>query len=212
MDPRFKMKLIEFSFSKIYGEDAGMWIKIIDDNVHELFYEYSTPALPPPETFVGGGNEIVPKTETLEGASQESHNIDVSSQDVTLISVGDGLSDFEVYISEITSTQQMKSELDQYLEESLLPRAQEFDILGWWKLNRIKYPILSRMASDILSIPFSTLAPDSLFDTKNKMMDSYRGSLRPVTLEALICAKDWFQYASSTSQVQSETLKPDFKV
>ncbi|KAA8541937.1 hypothetical protein F0562_023089 [Nyssa sinensis] len=182
MDPRFKMKLVEFSFSKIYGEDAELWIKIVDEGVHELFLEYIVQLLPPP-TFVEGGNEVLAKTEM--------------PQEGTLLSADDGLSDFDVYISEITGNQQMKSELDQYLDESLLPRGQDFDILGWWKLNRQKYPTLSKMASDILSIPVSTVAPDSVFDTVSKKMDSYRSSLRPLTLEALICAKDWLQYGCS---------------
>ncbi|MGV7927246.1 hAT family dimerization domain-containing protein, partial [Mycobacterium kansasii] len=69
----------------------------------------------------------------------------------TLLTSGDGLLDFDVFISEMSSNQQTKSELDQYLEESLLPRIQEFDILEWWKLNKLKYPTLSKMARDVLA-------------------------------------------------------------
>ncbi|PSR96065.1 Zinc finger BED domain-containing protein [Actinidia chinensis var. chinensis] len=182
MDPRFKMKLVEFSFSRIYGENCETWIKMVDEGVRELFLEYIVQSLPPP-TFVEEGNEVVAKTELLHEG--------------TLLSTGDGLSDFDIYISEITGNHEMKSELDQYLEESLLPRVQEFDVLGWWEQNRTKYPTLSKMASDVLSIPVSTVAPDSVFDTVSKKMDSYRTSLRPMILEALICAKDWLQYESS---------------
>ena len=98
-----------------------------------------------------------------------------------------------------TTSQEMKSELDQYLEESLLPHVQEFDVLGWWKLNKLKYPTLSRMARDILSIPVSAAAPDSVFDIINNQLDEYRSSLRPETVEALICAKDWLHYGSEVS-------------
>ncbi|XWS20457.1 hypothetical protein CRYUN_Cryun31cG0102600 [Craigia yunnanensis] len=52
MDPRFKMKLVEFRFSWIYGKKAGMWIKIVNDGIHELYLEYIAQALPPPETFM----------------------------------------------------------------------------------------------------------------------------------------------------------------
>lgn len=31
MDPRFKMKLVEFSFTKIYGDDSHEFVKIVDD-------------------------------------------------------------------------------------------------------------------------------------------------------------------------------------
>ncbi|XP_039038297.1 zinc finger BED domain-containing protein DAYSLEEPER-like [Hibiscus syriacus] len=227
MDPRFKMKLVEFSFSRIYGDDAGIWIKIVDDGIHELYLEYTTQEVHPPKTCVEEQNEssipeenwsIIPKIEHpeegyLQGLPEEGYlregpseqvachempQPEVASQEVPsqdpLISIGDGLSDFDVYISEISGSQQKKSELDQYLEESLLPREQDFNILSWWKLNKTKYPILWRMASDILSIPFSTVSPDSVFDTERKKMNNYKSSLRPVTLEALICAKDWLQY------------------
>lgn len=196
MDPRFKMKLVEFTFSKIFGENAEAWIKIVDESVHELYIEYLEQIIPMPDSVMEVGDEGIMKTDISEEASQDP-----------LISAGDGLSDFEIYISELTRGEQMQSELDQYLEESLLPRVQEFDVLGWWKLNRMKYPTLSRMASDILSIPVSTVAPDSVFETEIKKVDTYWSSLRPVTLEALVCAKDWLQHGSST-----QTPSPSFEV
>ncbi|XP_044464180.1 zinc finger BED domain-containing protein DAYSLEEPER-like isoform X2 [Mangifera indica] len=181
LDPRFKMKLVEFSFTKLYGEDAPAYIKIVDDGIHELFEEYVTLPLPLTPAFTEEGNAGVNvKSEESQGGSFLSDN---------------GLIDFDMYIMETTS-QQMKSELDQYLDESLLPRVHDFDVLGWWKLNKLKYPTLSKMARDILSIPVSSVAVDSVFDTVNKEMDQYRSSLRPETVEALICAKDWFQYSS----------------
>ncbi|KAG2718829.1 hypothetical protein I3760_03G238900 [Carya illinoinensis] len=182
MDPRFKMKLVEFSFSKVYGEEAPTYINIVNDGIHELFHEYLTLPLPLTPTYAeegNGGSNI--KMEDSQGGNLLSDH---------------GLTDFDVYIMETTS-QQMKSELDQYLEESLLPRVQEFDVLGWWKLNKMKYPTLSKMARDILSIPVSTAGPDAVFDITGKEMDRYRSSLRPETVEALICAKDWMQYGST---------------
>ncbi|KAL6334134.1 hypothetical protein AAG906_004565 [Vitis piasezkii] len=169
MDPRFKMKLVEFSFSKIYGAEAEMWIKIVDEEGTEVISQ----------TYMEEGTEVIPKTEMTDGGP--------------LLSDSDRLSDFDVYISEISGGQDMRSELDQYLDESLMPRSQDFDVLAWWKLNKLKYPTLSRMASDILSIPITTVGPDNVFDTVGRKIDSYRSSLRPVTLEALICAKDWLQ-------------------
>ncbi|XP_019169948.1 PREDICTED: zinc finger BED domain-containing protein DAYSLEEPER-like [Ipomoea nil] len=187
MDPRFKMKLVEHSFSKIYDREAETWIRIVDDGLHELFLDYFVQSLPPP-IFLEDGIEPDIKSE----ASQEDNFLN-----------GDCFSDFDVYVNDFSSNQhQMKSELDQYLDELLMPCAKDskdFDVLGWWEMNRFKYPILSKMASDILSIPVSTVPPDSLFDTVKRNVDSFQSSLRPTTLEALICAKDWMQY---------ETLEP----
>ncbi|TXG60992.1 hypothetical protein EZV62_012355 [Acer yangbiense] len=64
-----------------------------------------------------------------------------------------------------------KSELDCYLEEKTLPRSHEFDILGWWKLNGIKYPIMSEIARDILAILISMVASESSFSTSGNIVD-----------------------------------------
>ena len=46
------------------------------------------------------------------------------------------------------------SELQHYLNQPLLEIDEEwsFDLLGWWKANWSKYPILSIMAHEILSV------------------------------------------------------------
>ncbi|KAE9621634.1 putative transcription factor/ chromatin remodeling BED-type(Zn) family [Lupinus albus] len=180
MDPRFKMKLVEFSFTKIYGDNVHEYIKFVEDGIHELFHEYVTLPLPLTPAYA-------------EERNAGSNEMEVSPG--TLLS-DNGLTDFDAYIMETTS-QQTRSELDQYLEESLLPRVPNFDVLGWWKLNKVKYPTLSKMARDILSIPVSAVQSDSVFYTNNKEMDHYRSSLRPETVEALVCAKDWMQYGAA---------------
>lgn len=181
MDPRFKMKLVEFSFSKIYGEEAASFINLVDEGIHQMFLEY-----------VGG----------FEGS--------VKQEDVA----GLGLTDFDMYIMETTS-QQSKSELDQYLEESLLPRVHEFDVVGWWRLNKVKYPTLSKMARDILTVPVSTVVPELVFETGRREMDRYRCSLRPETVEAIVCAKDWLVaggVGSDSSDMMKASVKMEFPI
>ncbi|CAN0876206.1 Zinc finger BED domain-containing protein RICESLEEPER 1 [Linum grandiflorum] len=36
-----------------------------------------------------------------------------------------------------------------------------FDILGWWKTNSVKYPVLSDISRDILVVPISTVPPET---------------------------------------------------
>ncbi|WCJ39156.1 Zinc finger BED domain-containing protein RICESLEEPER 2 [Euphorbia peplus] len=72
--------------------------------------------------------------------SHEMHTQD----DLPLISVGNGFQDFEVHISEIANSHRLKSELDQYLDESLFPRVQDFDVLGWWKLDKLNTQLSPR--------------------------------------------------------------------
>ncbi|PWA78082.1 Ribosomal protein S4, conserved site-containing protein [Artemisia annua] len=41
MDPRFKMKLVDFSFAKIFGDEAASYINIVDEGILGLFQEYA---------------------------------------------------------------------------------------------------------------------------------------------------------------------------
>ncbi|KAK3038056.1 hypothetical protein RJ639_032035 [Escallonia herrerae] len=195
MDPRFKMKLVEFSFTKIYGDEAASYTRVVDEGIHELFSEYIALPLPLTPTFVEEANGVHIKSEDLQGGA--------------FLSNGLGLTDFDMFIME-SASQQSKSELDQYLEESLLPRVHEFDVIGWWKLNKQKYPTLSKMARDILTVPVLTVGPDSVFDTVSREMDGYRCSLRPETVEALICAKDWLQ--SEAVETSNGLIKMEFPI
>nr|KAJ0202299.1 hypothetical protein LSAT_V11C600329310 [Lactuca sativa] len=68
-----------------------------------------------------------------------------------------------------------------------------FDILLWWKIQQCRYPILSKMARDILTIPVSTVASESAFSTGGRVLDSFRTSLTPRMVEALVCAQDWLR-------------------
>ncbi|KMZ65015.1 HAT family dimerization domain-containing protein [Zostera marina] len=293
MDPRFKMKLVEFSFSKIYGEDSARYIKVVDDAIHELYREYAINphSLNPSYTeheqnrqfnsveassiIVRSNGEAcdfgedhnfdvsinIEETHTQNIGETHAHNIEETQnigevymveqnngevnfvlepnnghsghieQELAIVQVkgepddgnynhmnrmplalstGDGLLDFDIYISETAVADQTKSELDQYLEESLVPRIQEFDILGWWKLNVLKYPTLCKMASDILAIPMSMLSSFST-GSGNKMLDEYRSSLRPDTVEALFCTKDWLQYGPAMQEPPSSNglFKPE---
>ncbi|XP_014757205.1 zinc finger BED domain-containing protein RICESLEEPER 2 [Brachypodium distachyon] len=188
MDPRFKMKLVEFSYSKIYGLEAAKYVKLVNDSLHELYKEYVAQPLPLTPIFVEQGE--------TSNAPANGNNTEATPP-----STGDGLLDFDMYLSEIATSQPSKSELEQYLDESLTPRIIEFDVLGWWKLNTLKFPTLSRMARDILAIPMSTVTiGTSIFSagTGTRMLDDYRSSLRPEIVEALVCAKDWLRFSPTT--------------
>ena len=55
-----------------------------------------------------------------------------------------------------------RDELEVYLKEAvetpkLLPGA-EFDILSWWRVHKIKYPVLAVMAKDLLAMHISLVA------------------------------------------------------
>ncbi|GJS72956.1 zinc finger BED domain-containing protein RICESLEEPER 2-like protein, partial [Tanacetum coccineum] len=93
------------------------------------------------------------------------------------------------------SSSSSTSELDKYNGEFCEPfdKNVHFDILQWWKVNSQRFPILSLMARDLLAIPISTVASESVFSTSGRVLDSYRSSLGDKTVECLVCAQDWLR-------------------
>ena len=82
-----------------------------------------------------------------------------------------------------------KSKIGKYLLDNL-EKLGSFGILDWWKLNTSNYPILSKMARDILTIPISTVASESAFSISERILDAFRSLLSPKTVEALICSQN----------------------
>ena len=84
-----------------------------------------------------------------------------------------------------------KSNLELYLEENKLPRVENYNVLGYWNQNKSRFPVLSQMARDVLAIPLSTVASESAFSVGERVLDAYRSSLTPQTVESMICLRDW---------------------
>ncbi|KAK2637259.1 hypothetical protein Ddye_032051 [Dipteronia dyeriana] len=62
-------------------------------------------------------------------------------------------------------------------KKKTLHGSREFDVLSWWKLNGIKYPIMSEIARDILAIPISTVASESSFSTSGRIVSAQRNTI-----------------------------------
>ncbi|XP_022014291.1 zinc finger BED domain-containing protein RICESLEEPER 2-like [Helianthus annuus] len=84
------------------------------------------------------------------------------------------------------------SELATYLEEGvyICETGASFDVLGWWKENRLKYRILSKMAADILSIPITTVASESAFNAGGRVVEPHRSCLGTEMVDMLVCGAD----------------------
>jgi len=76
----------------------------------------------------------------------------------------------------------IRSEFDQYIDEKVLTDDENFDILGWWKANGLKYPILQMIARDFLAIPISTVASESSLSTSGQILTPRRNRLHSDTL------------------------------
>ncbi|XP_076930736.1 uncharacterized protein LOC143595655 [Bidens hawaiensis] len=62
-----------------------------------------------------------------------------------------------------SSSYETKKELHKYIEDIEEPGYEGFDILQWWKASSSKYPIVAKMAKDILVILVSSVASESAF-------------------------------------------------
>ncbi|CAL5386772.1 unnamed protein product [Camellia sinensis] len=107
--------------------------------------------------------------------------------------VTESLSEFDLFINRKRSKKMknVRSKLDHYLEDDVLPRTSGFDVLNWWKANGPKYSTLQEIARDILAIPVSTVASESAFSTSGRLVSPHRSRLHPNTLKALMCAQSW---------------------
>lgn len=86
-----------------------------------------------------------------------------------------------------------RNEFERYMEDDVEDDYDGFDILKWWKGKATKYYFLSCITKDILVIPVSTVSSESAFSTGGRVLDPFRSSLQPSTVEALICAQNWLK-------------------
>ncbi|TVU23724.1 hypothetical protein EJB05_26138, partial [Eragrostis curvula] len=110
-------------------------------------------------------------------------------------------SQFSMHLEEI-ETRESNSELSRYLAENCEKMSDKFDLLGWWKCNSNKYPILSTLAKDIIAVPVSTVASESAFSTGGRLIDSFRTSLSANMVEALICTQSWLRSPSGIVEIR----------
>ena len=80
----------------------------------------------------------------------------------------------------------LKTELETYLEEKKLPRVDDMNVL-----NQFRFPILSQMARDMLTIPLSTVASEYAFSVGGRVLDAFHSFLKLKTVEAVICLRNW---------------------
>ncbi|GKG33183.1 zinc finger BED domain-containing protein RICESLEEPER 2, partial [Tanacetum coccineum] len=70
----------------------------------------------------------------------------------------------------------------------LLPKNfASYDVLGFWKSKENQFPVLFRMAMDILSVQASSVASESSFSTSGRLLTIRRTRLTPESLEMCMC-------------------------
>ena len=85
-------------------------------------------------------------------------------------------------------------------------RLKSFDVLLWWKLNAHRYPVISKMAKNFLTIPATSVSSESTFSTGGRVLDDYRSSLKPAIVEALVCASSWIKGSHNDNKVSVDVV------
>lgn len=72
-----------------------------------------------------------------------------------------------------TGFQDSSNEVELYLKEKvenpIFLKGTEYDILGWWKINSSKFPVLSDIARDVLAMQVSSVASESAFSISGRI-------------------------------------------
>ncbi|GJS38309.1 zinc finger BED domain-containing protein RICESLEEPER 2 [Tanacetum coccineum] len=185
--PTKKCHLLAHGFRKIISYDISkekpMSNKELESKVEDMVEEVKTKM----------GELFGTYKERFDFLSSNSSMGEHMESEVTSPNNGDNdfLNDY--YNVDATSSYETETELDRYLREPKieLRKGQSLDILQWWKVNGPRFPIVSKMARDILAIQISTVASEAAFSTGGRVLDPYRTRLSTTIVEALICTQDW---------------------
>ncbi|XP_024969713.1 zinc finger BED domain-containing protein RICESLEEPER 2-like [Cynara cardunculus var. scolymus] len=185
-NPRYKMKLVEFSFSSIYSADeASKQMKIVQDTLTKMFEEHVE------QHRAANIVQISSAPEKSESEVKSGYN-KLSSR----VGVKSGTEKYDQHIRSVDTFASVKLELDIYLEEGVYigDSGAYFDALEWWKEKNLKFRILSKMATDVLAIPITIVASESAFSVGGRVIDAHRASLGTKTVDMLIYRADWYRH------------------
>nr|GEU85126.1 reverse transcriptase domain-containing protein [Tanacetum cinerariifolium] len=89
----------------------------------------------------------------------------------------------------------MSSEFERYVNSDFVTYLHPkefatFDVLGFWKEKKTMFPVLSRMAMDLISVQASSVASEFAFSTSGRVLSIRKTRLTPASLEMCMCLKD----------------------
>lgn len=189
LDPRYKMVLVDHAFPVIYGEVEGV-SKIVEIKhlLAQLYTEY-----------VDAHMSSHAQEPTKQSAKRSRNEFGYSASQINVNKLGvnvlTGKEKFLMHVTELDKAPPEKSDLDVYLEEGRYgcDASANLDILAWWKGERLRFPILSKMACDILSVPVTTVASEATFSAGGRVIDDRRTSMSVETVQVLLCGNDWIR-------------------
>ena len=105
--------------------------------------------------------------------------------------------EFEVFRRTSTSAfrsnkrRRVADELNRYLDDPLVPDVR--DPFEWWRKHEVIYPILTKMAYDIFSVPAMSTEVERIFSDNARIVTDDRNRLQSGTIEAIECQNHWLR-------------------
>ncbi|KAJ1280364.1 hypothetical protein BS78_04G226700 [Paspalum vaginatum] len=176
LDPRFKMRYIKWCFGQLHDSSrCQKECEEINIKLEELYKKY----------------EVLYRQKNGEGSSS-AHSASISkdtSSDLASIVP----SEFQDCLDS-SATESSKSELLIYLDEpNVSIEDKKFNLLNFWKVNSHKFPVVASMAKRFLAVPAGSVSSEATFSCGGRILDDYRSSLKPATVQALVCASSWIR-------------------
>ncbi|WZZ42720.1 zinc finger BED domain-containing protein RICESLEEPER 2 [Brassica napus] len=180
LDPRFKLKYLDFYCSK--SSDQGSKAETVVDYLRSLYSCYAASDIRPlPERAAEPSPRCILYMFGDESEEEEEKK-------------PDGYGDFAFFQEYLKfegccSREFHESELDSYFKEPVLEWRKDFDALKWWRDESSKYPILSRLARDILSIPISRGTSNRAYVADKRECPEFIVALEGKLLNAMMCGE-----------------------
>ncbi|ESQ48197.1 hypothetical protein EUTSA_v10021107mg [Eutrema salsugineum] len=194
LDPRFKMKYLEFYCSKKEVSDDGSKAETVLDYLRNLYAHYASSDIRPQPERVDGA--VYPYCSWIKKILEEEEKEEEEEEkEEEKEKKPDAYKDF-VFVQEYlkfegSSREFHDSELDSYLKEPVLEWNKDFNALDWWREESPKYPILSRIARDILSIPISRGTSYDAYVADKREPPDFVVSMEAKLVNAMMCSQSW---------------------
>ncbi|KAH9742727.1 zinc finger BED domain-containing protein RICESLEEPER 1 [Citrus sinensis] len=197
LDPQAKMDFAKHIFEIIFGNDSLMveqMTKAVKDLLNEFYDAYSA--------FFASSTPSMYGESGLSGSYGGTSSSQRFTTEANLVDVAGGECDdafqesrpFLGYARKVSvqnESRRVVSEVEKYLKDPVeVPNNLKLNVLLWWRVNGLRYPILEKIARDVLDVPVSTVASESAFSTRRRIIDECRSYLTPAMVEALICTEN----------------------
>ncbi|XP_056842074.1 zinc finger BED domain-containing protein RICESLEEPER 2-like isoform X1 [Raphanus sativus] len=193
LDPRFKMKYVEFYCAKKIDGDEGSKAETVLDYLRSLFARYAASEFcQKPICSVA----TVDHEEDEDDEDEDYGDDDDEEADKEEKEKPDAYKDFALFQEflkyEGSSPREFgDSELDAYLKEPIIEWDKDFKALEWWKEKSQTYPVLSRVARDVLSIPVSRATSYDAYVTEKREPPESVLSMDAKAANAVMCGRSW---------------------